>query len=83
MSDDELKIGPTGAFPRGKLSPDDKGELAVAISTMGEYVRIDFGTPVDWVCLPPDQALAFASTIAAKARAMKGWQPPPPWPPRP
>ena len=65
------KIGPTGNFPHGKLNDQDKGELAVAISSEKGMVRIDFGTPVNWVCLPPDMALAFASVITARAMAMK------------
>jgi hypothetical protein len=41
------------------------------VSTEKNMVRIDFGTPVDWVCLPPDMALAFASVIVKRAMAMK------------
>jgi hypothetical protein len=68
---DDPKVGPTGKFPRGKLNSTDEGELVVAVSSMKDMVRIDFGTPVAWVCLPPDQAIEFASAVVAKAMAMK------------
>jgi hypothetical protein len=63
--------GPTGKFPRGRLNDTDEGELAVAVSSEKGVVRIDFGTPVAWLCLPPDDALAFASVLVARAMAMK------------
>ena len=71
MSAREDDVGPTGNFPRGKLNETDEGELALAVSSEKNMVRIDFGTPVAWVCLSPDQALAFASVIVARAMAMK------------
>jgi hypothetical protein len=60
--------GPTGDFPFGKLSEDDKGGLNVALSHFTapdgtRIVRMDFGYPVDWIALPRDQALAFAALI--------------------
>jgi hypothetical protein len=66
------KLGPTGKFPQGKLNESDEGELIVALSSEKNMVRIDFGTPCAWVCLPPDDALAFAYAIIGRARAMMG-----------
>ncbi|HEX3524856.1 MAG TPA: hypothetical protein VHT52_22560 [Stellaceae bacterium] len=63
--------GPTGKFPMGRLNDEDRGELAVAVSTEKDMLRIDFGTPVNWICLPPDGALEFAAVIVARAMAMK------------
>jgi hypothetical protein len=77
MFDKDLKLGPTGDFPHGKLNSGDKGGLNVAISTQTypddrtPVVRIDFGTPVDWVCLPPDDAIQFALVITGRANAIK------------
>lgn len=71
MSDDDLTPGATGKFPFGKLSDDDEGELVVAVSSMEGMVRIEFGKPVAWVCLPPDKAIEFASVVVARAMAMK------------
>lgn len=67
--------GPTGKFPLGKLNETDRGELMVAVSTERDMVRIDFGTPVTWICLPPDGALAFASSVVKRAMAMKRGEP--------
>jgi hypothetical protein len=60
--------GPTGDFPHGKLAPDDKGGINVALSAFkapdGRHmVRIDFGAPVDWLALPREQALVFGHTL--------------------
>ncbi|HEY1888465.1 MAG TPA: hypothetical protein VGG86_20850 [Roseiarcus sp.] len=66
-----MKIGSTDDFPRGKLNPDDEGGLNIAIGSEVDCVRIDFGEPIAWIALPPDQALAFASLIVKHAMAMK------------
>lgn len=65
------KLGPTGRFPEGKLDSTDEGALTIAISTQGGNVRVDFGTKTRWIAFPPDQALAFASAIVARAMALK------------
>ena len=63
--------GPVGGFPRGKLSPDDKGELAIAIGVQGDCVAIWFGTEVAWIAMPPDEAITFAQSIIDKAMRLK------------
>jgi hypothetical protein len=63
------KLGPTGKFPNGKLGPGDKGELQFAIGEQHGNVVIDFGrTAVTFLAMPPDQAVAFAEVLIAKAR---------------
>lgn len=62
------RIGPTGDFPHGKLSHDDKGGLNMALSHLdapdgSRIVRLDFGYPVDWIAMPRDEALAFAALL--------------------
>jgi hypothetical protein len=69
MPDD--KLGPTKDFPLGKLNETDEGGLQLAISEEKGTVRVDFGSPVAWFALPPDQALAFASLIVKRAMAIK------------
>lgn len=64
--------GPTFDFPHGKLRPDDKGGLNVAISRFRapdgtKMIQLDFGSPVDWLALPKEQALAFAAVITRMA----------------
>ena len=66
--DDDEGPGPTGQFPFGKLNDDDKGELKVAIYLDKGMIRMDFGTPVTWLCLPPDQVLVFAEALIKKAK---------------
>ena len=60
--------GPTHDFPHGKPFSDDKGGINVALSSFTapdgrKMVRIDVGTPVDWMALPTEQAIAFALTV--------------------
>lgn len=62
------KLGPTGSFPRGKLSADDEGGLRIAISTVDSTIRIDFGKPVAWIGLDKPLAIAFAEAIIERAR---------------
>jgi hypothetical protein len=71
MSDDK-KPGPTGRFPNGMAAPDDKGELRTAISVKGGNIVLEFGYAVDWLALPPDQALILAAEIFKKAASAKG-----------
>lgn len=61
-------LGPTGEFPEGKLRPDDKGALNMAIGIEKGQVIIDFGpAPVTWIACGPEQALEVARLLTAKA----------------
>jgi len=62
------KLGKTGQFPPGKASAHDEGSLNFAIGERDGNVLIDFGTPVKWMAMPPEQAVAMAQTLIAKAR---------------
>lgn len=68
-------IGPTGKFPRGKLDDSDEGELILGVAADHEagLVRLNFGTPVAWMAMPPDVAVAFANSIIGKAIEL-GWE---------
>jgi hypothetical protein len=63
-------FGATGRYPEGKLNEDDEGELTFGLARDPDtgYVHINFGTPVGWLVLPPDQAIVFAEAIIKKAR---------------
>lgn len=65
------KLGPTKDFPLGKLNETDEGGIQIAIGKESGNVRVDFGSPVAWFALPPDQALAFASAIVKHAWDIK------------
>ncbi len=47
---DELNgpLGSTGKFPNGMASPDDSGQLRMAIYRRGDLVVMQFGTYIDW-----------------------------------
>jgi hypothetical protein len=67
----KASIGATGEFPAGQLSKDDEGEIAFAVGSRGGKVVLDFGDPVAWVGMDPQQAIALANTLinhAKKAR---------------
>jgi len=52
------KLGATGELPDGRL----------AVGEQDGKVFIQFGTPVLWFCMPPQQAVAFAELLILKAR---------------
>ncbi len=63
-----LKLGATGAFPEGKLDRTDEGELRFAISSTGDgLVRVDFGKPVAWFAISPNQAKELAALLMQHA----------------
>jgi hypothetical protein len=65
------EIGATGAFPQGRLTDDDEGELkmAVGFDKLSGLVRVEFGKPVAWLALPPENAIALARAILKRAGA--------------
>ena len=66
--------GPTGNFPYGRLNDEDEGELQIALGAdrASETVWLDFGKPVAWIGMRPEQAEAIAAKmVAAAARARK------------
>lgn len=69
-----LGIGPTGQFPRGKIEEQDEGELqyAVAADPASGVVRIEFGKPVAWLALTPEQAEGLMESIQAKVWELRG-----------
>lgn len=61
------KLGPTGDFPRGRLSPTDEGGIKFAVGGKDGVVIIDFGKPVVWVGMPPEQARQLAESLVKHA----------------
>lgn len=61
-------IGALGEHPKGKLTKDDEGAILFAIGEHDGKVVIDFGTPVHWLGMTPQEAAEFASTLLRKAR---------------
>ena len=65
------KLGPTGDFPEGKLNANDEGEIQIAVGHSDGNVVIDFGKPVAWIGVGPDQADQLADVIRTHAKAIR------------
>ncbi len=60
--------GALGEFPQGQLTKSDEGSIQFAVGEKDGKVVIDFGTPVHWLGMSPQQAAEFASFILRRAR---------------
>ena len=67
------KAGPTGRFPKGKIHPDDEGELAIGLAIDEEkgVVVVEFGVPTDWFAMYPEEATSFADDLLNKANKLR------------
>ena len=63
-------VGATGKFPQGHLSPEDEGELALAIGIMDGKIILNFGKPVLWIGFDREQAKQLAEMIYDKADSL-------------
>lgn len=62
-------------YPMGQLSPDDEGEVAIAVAgdVKKGVVRIQFEKPISWLALPPAHAKQLAEIIVRNAdKVLKG-----------
>jgi len=59
----ESRVGPTGLFPRGKLTKQDDGQIGIRVAAINGTVVIDFGKSTAWIGFPPDDARALAATL--------------------
>lgn len=64
----QSQIGATGEFPEGKIAEHDEGEIAFAVGHRHGKVLIEFGTPVAWMGMNPQQAIALANTLITHAK---------------
>ena len=60
--------GSLGEFPESQLTKTDEGSIQFAIGEKDGKVVIDYGTPVHWIGMTPQQAAEFASLIMKRAR---------------
>jgi hypothetical protein len=60
--------GALGDFPEGQLTKSDEGSIQFAVGIEKGKVVLDFGTPVQWVGMNPQQAADLASSLLSKAR---------------
>lgn len=63
-------IGKTGLFPEGKLTPSDEGGLQFELGEREGNLIINFGQPVFWIGMTPQQSIGMAEAIIAKARVI-------------
>lgn len=61
------RLGATGKFPQGHLSPEDEGELMLGIGVMDGKVILNFGKPVMWIGFDHEQAIQLAQMLYDKA----------------
>ena len=62
--------GATGEFPGGKLTAHDEGEIAFVVGSHDGKVVIEFGGPVAWIGMSPEQAVELAKTLRSHARTI-------------
>jgi len=58
-----LDLGATGEFPEGKLTDQDEGEVKFAVGFKEGKVILDFGSPVVWMGMSPEQAKELARSL--------------------
>lgn len=60
------------SYSRGRVGPDDDGDLAMAIGAdpAKGIVVIDYGKLIQWVGMPPEQAVKMAEMLIEKAMAV-------------
>ena len=71
MDEIAQKLGATGQFPRGKLTDEDEGEIALAVTVDKNTLIIDFGKSVKWFGMSKEQAHQLADLIRRRADEIK------------
>ena len=63
------KPGPTGDYPDGQIFKDDEGALNIGIAYDKEkgIVIMDFGSPVKWIGLSPEDVYGLTKVMIEKA----------------
>ena len=64
-------FGATGRYPMGKLSQTDEGEIIFGVAHTEGRVILDFGKPVHWVGMTPNQAIDLGNALLKHARKAK------------
>ena len=70
LSEAGHKLGETGKYPSGKLTPKDEGEICFAVGSAEGKVVIDWGKPVAWVGMDRNQAIDLANLLKKHARRL-------------
>ena len=66
---EQIKPGPTGQYPEGRINMHDEGEIAisVAVDIQAQRVVVDFGKSIKWLAFNPDQARDMGRLLIDKA----------------
>lgn len=60
--------GAIGSFPAGKLTKQDEGAIQFALGEKDGKVVLDFGTPVAWIGMRPQEAADIGAALIKWAR---------------
>lgn len=60
--------GALGTFPAGQLTASDEGAIQFGVTAKDGKVVLDFGTPVAWIGMDPQQAADLASVMIRRAK---------------
>lgn len=66
------QLGATGEYPQGKLTPNDEGELKLAVGCEKNKVILSFGKDVTWIGFDPEQAREIAELLCKNAASIDG-----------
>lgn len=57
------KLGATGEFPKGKMHPEDEGQIKLGVTVRGNKVLLMFGKPITWLGMDPEDARKIALAL--------------------
>jgi hypothetical protein len=63
----QLGLGGLGTYSQGKLDPHDEGDIRMAVTNARGRVLVNFGKPVTWFGLTPEEARALATLLLKHA----------------
>lgn len=64
---ENMRLGPTGRFPGGKLTSNDEGEIAFGVSTLKGKVVVAFGKPIASLGMSAKEARLLANSLRKNA----------------
>lgn len=66
------KLGPTGQFPNGQLNKDDEGGINIAVGRRGNVIILEFGKPIAWLGMSPEDAKRIGESLLTSAKLVAG-----------
>lgn len=67
-------FGATGEYTHGQVHPTDEGAIRLGVVAHEGKVFVDFGTPVVWFGMTPEQADELAASLMEQARQARRQQ---------